>query len=187
MTECTQTQALALLKSGEVVACATEYSYALCADARSASACQKVLDLKQRTETLPIAVAGYGNLAGTVLEVPVVVYDLMHAFWPGPLTLIMKSCFGLPAAIVSSDQSVAVRVPGWEPLLALCEQLDAPITVTSANPHGKPPAFTQKTLEQYFPDIPWFSFNPQPNPKPSTMADVREGYPRVIRSGMIEL
>jgi L-threonylcarbamoyladenylate synthase len=65
---------------------------------------------------------------------------LAEAFWPGPLTLALRAGADTPAAAIAPDGTVAVRfsphpVPG-----GIIDQLLEPITSTSANPAGQPPA-----------------------------------------------
>lgn len=176
-----------ILLAGGVVAVATEYSYALCANARDEGAVNRVLEHKGRSVPSPVVIGHPNQLNGLALTIPPVVFDLQQAFWPGPLTLVMEAVYGLPDGVIGPGRSVAVRVSGWEPLARLCMELDLPLTATSANPTGEAPAFTPQEVACYFPTIPCFGQNKVPNPLPSTVADVRDGFPRVLRPGMVAL
>jgi len=65
---------------------------------------------------------------------------LAELFWPGPLTIVMPARIGLHRALVGEDGGVGVRVSSHPIAIALTRAVGAPITATSANLAGLPPA-----------------------------------------------
>ncbi len=73
-------------------------------------------------------------------EVPTEARVLAEAFWPGPLTLVLPARDGIPAALIGDDGGVGVRVSSHPLARALADALGGPLTATSANLAGEPPA-----------------------------------------------
>ncbi len=74
---------------------------------------------------------------------------LARAFWPGPLTLVVDDPEDrFPPGSKAADGSVALRVPGRPVVRALLSRLGRPITSTSANRPGEPPAATAGDAQQ---------------------------------------
>ena len=85
-------KAAAHLQQNELVAFATETVYGLGANALEVKACEKIFAAKKRPKYDPLIVhiAEMYQLSELVLEVPDVALDLAEAFWPGPLTIVLK-------------------------------------------------------------------------------------------------
>ncbi len=75
-------------------------------------------------------------------DIPAPARRLAEVFWPGPLTLVIAAKAGLPRALVGADGGVGVRVSSHPIARALARRLGRPITATSANLAGQPPATT---------------------------------------------
>lgn len=86
-------QALALLKAGELVGIPTETVYGLAADAAQPLAVAKIFAAKGRPNDHPVIVhiAGKEQLNDWAMDIPAEAWLLADAFWPGPLTLILKN------------------------------------------------------------------------------------------------
>jgi L-threonylcarbamoyladenylate synthase len=74
----------------------------------------------------------------------------MEKFWPGPLTLIIPALDSLSDYITAATRTVAVRIPGESFALKLAQAAQFPITATSANISGNPPASDAETVIEYF-------------------------------------
>lgn len=119
---------------------------------------------------------------------------LAAAFWPGPLTLVLGDRDGvLPAAVRSRQGGVAVRRSGHPVVRALLAQVDHPITSTSANPPGAPPATDADGCEAAWRalddgDEGWvIDAGPLPPSAASTIVDCLAEVPVVRREGAIPL
>lgn len=106
-------RAAAVLRSGGLVAFPTETVYGLGADARNTDAVARIFAVKGRPQDHPVIVhiPGIEYLQGWALDVPPLALALAQAFWPGPLTLVLKRAAGVPDAITGGQDTVGLRVP----------------------------------------------------------------------------
>jgi len=177
---------VALLRSGGVIACATETLFGLLADAYSESAVAAVVAIKQRGPE-PIALLA-PDLAG-VEQLGVLGQQaraLATRYWPGPLTLVLRVKAQLQAALVR-DGTIGVRIPGASPALDLVRAFGGPLTATSCNPTGQPAARTAAEARAYFGDQLLILPEDAPGGAPSTIVDATGPILKVIRPGAIDL
>lgn len=125
------------LIDGDVVAVPTETVYGLAGDALNTSAVKKIFRAKGRPSNDPLIVHIH-SLAqlDQLAERNVAVDKLAHAFWPGPLTLVLPKKPAVPDLVTSGRPSVAVRMPNhqlFHKLLVACKR---PLAAPSANPFG---------------------------------------------------
>lgn len=173
-------EAVAVLRSGGVVAFPTETSYGLAADPRQPKAVRRVFAVKNRPpeKRLPLIAGSFAQARQTARLVGAAA-RLARERWPGPLTLV------LPGRS-SSAETVAVRVPAsaWARRLALA--FGHPITSTSANLSGQPALYSGAAVRRTFinrrhrPDLVLDVGQLQPRP-PSVIVAVRRGKMEVLR------
>ena len=134
------TQAADVLRRGGLVAFPTETVYGLGADVLNLEAVKKVFDVKGRPPDNPLIVhvAGTKQLDDIVDEIPDKAKMLGEAFWPGPLTLVMKRTILVSDLVTAGLDTVAVRMPDHPVALALIRALGEGIVGPSANLSGKP-------------------------------------------------
>ncbi|OQY72045.1 MAG: threonylcarbamoyl-AMP synthase, partial [Rhodocyclaceae bacterium UTPRO2] len=132
-------RAVALLRAGELVAFPTETVYGLGADAANAAAVVKIFAAKGRPADHPLIVhlPSAGHLPRWAREVPAEAERLAAAFWPGPLTLILKRRPEVPDAITGGQDTVGLRVPSHPLALELLAAFDGGIAAPSANRFGR--------------------------------------------------
>lgn len=129
------------LRENEVVAIPTETVYGLGGNAKSDEAVAKIFAAKGRPGDNPliIHIAAKEQLELFVAEVPDKASRLMEAFWPGPLTIILKKKPGvLSEKATAGLDSVGVRMPDHPVALAVLKVCGLPIAAPSANSSGKP-------------------------------------------------
>lgn len=107
------TRAVQLLQAGELVAFPTETVYGLGADAANPQAVAKIFAAKGRPADHPLIVhlPGAAYLERWARDIPGVAWELAEAFWPGPLTMILKRALAVPYAVTGGQETVGVRVP----------------------------------------------------------------------------
>ncbi|HEV7987608.1 MAG TPA: L-threonylcarbamoyladenylate synthase [Candidatus Binataceae bacterium] len=134
--------ALAALAAGEAIVYPTETFYALGVDALSSPALERLFAIKGREPGKPVAlIAAHTAMAFALArEVPAAARVLAEAFWPGPLTLVLPARDGIPTALIGDDGGVGVRVSSHPLARALATAFRGPLTATSANLAGEPPA-----------------------------------------------
>lgn len=139
-------RAVALLQAGELVAFPTETVYGLGADASNSEAVAKIFAAKGRPEDHPLIVhlPGVDALEAWARDIPDAAHRLAAAFWPGPLTLILKRHPRVPDAVTGGQDTVGLRVPDHRLALALLRAFDeangntgSGIAAPSANRYGR--------------------------------------------------
>lgn len=140
------------LINNDLVAIPTETVYGLAGNAFSEEAIAKVFALKQRPLYNPLIVhiksAQY--LEHVACDIPAIAQQLADAFWPGPLTLVLKKKAIVPDIVTAGKDTVAVRVPNHPIALSLLSQLDFPLAAPSANPFGSISPTTAAHVYSYF-------------------------------------
>lgn len=143
-------EAAALLKQDEVVAFPTETVYGLGANAKSDEALKKIFAAKGRPSDNPliIHIANKQQVNEIVEEIPEVAQALMDAFWPGPLTLVLRKKAGLSDVATAGLDTVAIRMPDHPIALSLIREANLPIAAPSANLSGKPSPTSAQHVEK---------------------------------------
>jgi L-threonylcarbamoyladenylate synthase len=131
-------RAATILRGGGLVALPTETVYGLGANALDQVAVERIFVAKSRPPWDPIIVhvASHEMLAGLVEEVPEAARKLMAAFWPGPLTLLLKRTRAVPDAVTAGRPLVGVRMPAHPVALELIRRAGVPVAAPSANRFG---------------------------------------------------
>lgn len=133
-------QAADLLKSGALVAFATETVYGLGADARNGQAVAQVYAAKGRPSFNPLIVhVPDVATAKKYVKWSDQAQQIADAFWPGALTLVLplRADHGLSSLVTADLSTLAIRVPNHPTAIALLRAADAPIAAPSANPSGQ--------------------------------------------------
>lgn len=141
-----------VLTKGDIIAIPTETVYGLAGNAYEESIVKKIFALKQRPFYNPLIVhiKSPDFLPQVAFDIPEVAQLLAQAFWPGPLTLILKKQAHIPKLVTAGKETVAVRVPNHPLTLSLLSQLDFPLAAPSANPFGSISPTTAEHVEGYF-------------------------------------
>ena len=114
-------QAVALLRDGQLIGLPTETVYGLAADADNPLAVASIFAAKGRPADHPLIVhlGADDLLSHYAREIPDAAWFLAEAFWPGPLTMILKKSPGVCDAVTGGQDTVGVRMPGHPVALAL--------------------------------------------------------------------
>ena len=133
-----------ILRAGGLVALPTETVYGLGAHALDAAAVGRIFEAKQRPAWDPVIVhiADLAMLEGLVCwegvadGVEARARRLMAAFWPGPLTLLLRRTEAVPDAVTAGRALVGVRMPAHPVALELIRRAGVPVAAPSANLFG---------------------------------------------------
>ncbi len=127
-----------LLRAGELVAFPTETVYGLGADASNPRAVARIFAAKGRPADHPLIVhlPDSGHLHRWAVDIPGAAHKLAAAFWPGPLTLILKRHPAVSDAITGGQHTVGLRVPNHPLALQLLREFDGGVAAPSANRFG---------------------------------------------------
>ena len=117
-------EAAEIIKKGGLVAAPTETMYALCADGLDAKAVEKVYEAKGRPPVKPMSllVSGSGAIGELCVDVPPQAYALAEKFWPGALTIVLKSNDKIPSVVRAGGSTVGLRCPDCAPQRAHCHK-----------------------------------------------------------------
>jgi L-threonylcarbamoyladenylate synthase len=127
----------AALRRGELVALPTETVYGLAANALDARACRKIFTAKRRPADDPLIVHVPDLRAAEALaELNEAARALARAFWPGPLTLVLRKTPVVPAIVTSGQDTVALRSPAHPLARKILRLARVPLAAPSANPFG---------------------------------------------------
>ena len=150
-------KAAELLKLGKLVAVPTETVYGLAANGLDHDAVSEIYEVKGRPETKPInlLISSMEDVEQFCMDIPEEAYKLAEAFWPGPLTMILKKKSNVPEIVTAGGKTVGVRCPAHEMTLSLIRETHLPLATPSANISGKPsPKNVQQVLEYFDGKIP---------------------------------
>lgn len=182
--------AIEAVKNGELVVLPTDTVYGIGADAFTPHAVNALLEAKGRGRNIPppVLVGSRRTLDGLVVDLPRVARDLVAAFWPGALTIVVQHAPSLRWDIGETGGTVAVRMPLHPVALEVLREV-GPMAVSSANKTGQPPAVTAAEARDqlgYAVRV-YLEAGPCPDPVPSTIVDLTGDVPRVLREGAIPL
>ena len=135
--------ARAVIERGELAVIPTDTVYGIAADAFSPAAVQRLLDAKGRGRESPppVLIPSIETLDALAESVPPEVRDLVAAFWPGGLTIILPARSSLNWDLGEAHGTVALRMPANDIALTVLAET-GPLAVSSANLTGKPAART---------------------------------------------
>jgi L-threonylcarbamoyladenylate synthase len=187
--------ALAHLQSGGLLAYPTETVYGLGSRARTEEV-QALARLKGRRPGKPmlLLVADRDMAEAQGLAFNESAIALARAFWPGPLTLVLPGGGGrLPDGLRGPEGGIAVRWTSHRGMARLVRALGEPVTSTSANLPGSPPApGAEAIVRDFAPAVEAGTLlvldgGVLGNSPPSTVVDCTQSMPRLIRQGALTL
>lgn len=130
--------AVKLLNEGQVVGIPTETVYGLAANGLNEKSVVSIFRIKNRPffDPLILHFSDIDSISPYIEDLSPNALKLAKAFWPGPLTLLLKKSDKVPDIVTSGSPLVAVRIPKHTLTLSLLRQLDYPLAAPSANPFG---------------------------------------------------
>lgn len=146
------TAAAALLQAGRLVAVPTETVYGLAGNGLDEKAVEQIYEVKGRPQVKPLSlmVPDAGAMERCCREVPLQAQALAARFWPGPLTIVLRSRELVPAIVRAGGETVGLRCPDHPMTLELLRLAGIPFAAPSANPSGAPSPKTAEEVRTYF-------------------------------------
>jgi tRNA threonylcarbamoyl adenosine modification protein (Sua5/YciO/YrdC/YwlC family) len=183
-------QAVRALRRGELVVLPTDTVYGIAADAFSPPAVADLLAAKgrERDMPVPVLVGSWRGLDGLAEHVTPTMRRLVEAFWPGPLTLIVRAAPSLSWDLGQTRGTVAVRMPLHPVALEVLAET-GPLAVSSANRTGRPPATDAATAEWQLGSsvAVYLDAGTSGDGVASTILDLTGDVPQVRRAGALSL
>ncbi len=174
------------MKKGDIIVVPTDTVYGLAACLYDDQALEKIYEIKGREQSKQIAIlcANIGQLEG-IVRIDEASRALMEAFWPGSLTIVMKTTEQHKQK--TGEDTIAVRMPKHRYLLNLIE-VRGVLRVTSLNKSGEPPLHNIKDIHCQYGDL-VSEIHTQDETVASqiasTIVDVTTGRVNMIRQGSI--
>lgn len=180
-------QAVRVLRQGGLVAVPTETVYGLGADARNELAIRHIFAVKRRPASHPLIVhlGDASWVPSWARVVPPVAHQLAEAFWPGPLTLVLRRHARVLDAITGGQDTVALRVPAHPLMRQLLTSFGDGVAAPSANRFGKLSPTTAEHVRSDLGDDVDFVLDGGPCAIgiESTIVDVTTGSAAILRAG----
>jgi tRNA threonylcarbamoyl adenosine modification protein (Sua5/YciO/YrdC/YwlC family) len=173
---------------GDLVVMPTDTVYGIGADAFKSWSVTALNNAKGSASPVPVLVGSRHTLDGLVFGLPQAARDLVDAFWPGALTLVVEHAPSLQWELGGTDGTVAVRMP-LHPIALEVLRETGPMAVSSANKQGQSPAETAGEARDqlgYSVSV-YLEGGPCPEPVASTIISVVGSEHRVLRAGAIPL
>lgn len=149
-------QAVALLRTGGVVAFPTETVYGLGADATNDEALRRIFSIKGRPADHPLIVhlAASVQIRDWARDIPEAAHALAERFWPGPLTLILRRRSWVSALVTGGQETIGLRVPAHPVALELLRAFGGGVAAPSANRFGRLSPTSAEHVRQELGDAP---------------------------------
>ena len=186
--------AAAALQAGQLLGLPTETVYGLAADSDNDAAVAQIFTAKGRPANHPLIVhvADAQAITRYAKEVPLFAQQLIDAFWPGPLTLILPRLPDAAKASTGGQDSVGLRCPSHpvaHAVLKACQQLNPPVwgvSAPSANKFGRvSPTTAQHVSTEFGDDLLVLDGGACEVGIESTIVDCTRGVPVLLRPGAI--
>jgi L-threonylcarbamoyladenylate synthase len=182
-------EAAAILRRGGLVAFPTETVYGLGANALDESAVRRIYEAKGRPPLNPLIVhvATMEAARALALDWTSCADAIARAFWPGPVTIVVKKRDIIPDIVTAGTDSVGVRVPAHPVALALLEEAGIPVAAPSANLSMQLSPTTAQHVARGLGDRVELILDGGATSVgiESTVVDARGAVPHILRPGMI--
>ena len=180
--------AVGAVKNTRLVVVPTDTVYGVGADAFDSGAVAALLSAKGRGRDMPVPVlvGSWHTIEGLVLTVPAGARELIRAFWPGALSLVVPQAPSLQWDLGEGNGTVMVRMPLHPVAIELLREV-GPMAVSSANISGQAPAVTADEARRQLGDHVevYLDAGPSAQQAASTIVDLSTASPRILREGPV--
>ncbi len=180
--------AVGALKGGRLVVLPTDTVYGLGADAFNGAAVSALLSAKGRGRDMPVGVlvGSWHTIEGLVYTMPDGARDLIRAFWPGALSLVVTQAPSLQWDLGDAGGTVMLRMPLHPVAIELLREV-GPMAVSSANVSGRLPAVNADEARTQLGDLVdvYLDAGASQRQAASTIVDLTGATPRILRAGPV--
>lgn len=180
--------AASAVRGGRLVVLPTDTVYGLGADAFDPAAVAALLAAKGRGRDMPapVLVGSWHTIDGLAFAVPDTARELIRAFWPGALSIVVTQAPSLQWDLGEGHGTVMVRMPLHPVAIELLREV-GPMAVSSANISGRPPAVTADDSQRQLGDLVevYLDAGPSAQQAASTIVDLTGTTPRILREGPV--
>lgn len=181
-------QAAYAVRRGDLVVLPTDTVYGIGADAFTPAAVTALLAAKGRGRDMPVPVlvGSWHTIDGLAMSVSTPMRNLVRAFWPGALSLVVRQAPSVQWDLGDARGTVMLRMPLHPVAIELLREV-GPMAVSSANISGRPPAVNVGDARQQLGDLVdvYLDGGPAAQQAASTILDLTSPEPRILRSGPV--
>ena len=184
-------KAVAIIQRGGSIIYPTDTVYGLGVAALRVNSIERLFKIKKRPETKPAPVMVTDiEMAKKLAFVDRKTERVLEAVWPGPVTVVLEKRQIVPEILVAGKKTIGLRIPDCWLTQVLMENLEEPITATSANFSGSPPLTSSVEIIKIFerayprPDL-ILEAGQLPASLPSTVLDLTGPQPKILRLGPV--
>ena len=182
--------AVGALKGGRLVVMPTDTVYGIAADAFNSAAVAALLSAKGRARDMPVGVlvGSWHTIEGLVYTMPDGARDLIRAFWPGALSLVVAQAPSLQWDLGDARGTVMLRMPLHPVAIELLREV-GPMAVSSANVSGHSPAVDAGEARRQLGDLVdvYLDAGTAEQQAASTIVDLTGAAPRILRAGPVSV
>ncbi|OBH50340.1 L-threonylcarbamoyladenylate synthase [Mycobacterium sp. E2479] len=176
------------LKGGRLVVMPTDTVYGIAADAFNSAAVSALLSAKGRGRDMPVGVlvGSWHTIEGLVYTMPDGARDLIRAFWPGALSLVVNQAPSLQWDLGDARGTVMLRMPLHPVAIELLREV-GPLAVSSANVSGRAAAVDASEARSQLGDLVdvYLEAGQSDQGAASTIVDLTAATPRILRPGPV--
>ncbi|OBY30467.1 L-threonylcarbamoyladenylate synthase [Mycolicibacter kumamotonensis] len=180
--------AIDAVRTGRLTVLPTDTVYGIGADAFNAAGVTALLAAKGRGREMPVGVlvGSWNSIDGLALVVPDTARELIRAFWPGALSIIVAQAPSLQWDLGEAQGTVMVRMPLHPVALEVLKAV-GPMAVSSANVSGGAPAVDAAEARRQLGEAVdvYLDGGPAEQGQASTIVDLTGPAPRIVRAGPV--
>ncbi len=178
-----------VVEEGGLVVLPTDTVYGLVCDPRKRESVDQIYRVKGRRREMPLALLlqDMAGVSAYVDEIPEVAARAMQAFWPGPLTVVLRDRSEATAAVRGKGDTVGFRLPAHMVPRLVAGKVGGALASTSANRSGRPAAKRAEEALECLGDLVHLVIDGGPAPlgQESTVVTFADDIPRVLREGAL--
>jgi L-threonylcarbamoyladenylate synthase len=183
-------KAVEVLKSGGIIIFPTDTAFGIGCRMDDENVVAKLFDLRRRPleKAVPVLADSIEMVKKHVSDFPNAAEDLAKKYWPGALTIILKSNTSVPSLVCGGGDTVGFRVPNNETIREIISEAGVPILGPSANFAGEKTPFAFEDLDKELVKLVDFVVPGECTiKKPSTVIDCSKEPFCILREGAIRL
>ena len=184
-------EAAEYIRRGGIVAFPTETVYGLGANVLDRSAIEKIFEAKRRPSDNPLIahISDVEKITSLAVEITKSAEKFITAFFPGPLTIVLRKLPGVPDIATAGLETIGIRMPRSELAHRFLLACETPVVAPSANLSGRPsPTTWQAVAEDLEGRIDCILQSDATEiGLESTVVDCTPNGPRVLRSGSVSI